>query len=139
MQLKKNILVPLLRHKKLINRIRNDIIPFFISTNPRWRPLCPAVPPPPSENHLHAIIIMLLKLFFSEPWNLEYISITNFFIGMCTKSRMAAILVSYFSAGATIKRCPAVFSYGNIDIDLLNLQNIICQKSLIKNSNMSHF
>ena len=52
---------------------------------------------------------------------------------------MAAILVSSFSAGATIKRCPAAFSYGNIDIDLLNLQNIICQKSLINNSNMSHF
>ena len=42
-------------------------------------------------------------------------------------------------AGARIKRCPTAFSYGNIDIDLLNLQNIICQKSLIKNSNMSHF
>ena len=52
---------------------------------------------------------------------------------------MAAILVSSFSAGATIKRCPTAFSYRNIDIDLLNLQNIICQKSLIKNSNMSHF
>ena len=52
---------------------------------------------------------------------------------------MAAILVSSFSAGATIKRCPTAFSYGNIDIDLSNLQNIICLKSLIKNSNMSHF
>ena len=52
---------------------------------------------------------------------------------------MAAILVSSFSAGATIKRCPTVFSYGDIDIDLSNLQNIICQKSLTKNSNMSHF
>ena len=31
----------------------------------------------PSENHLHAIVIMF---FFSEPWNLEYISITNFLI-----------------------------------------------------------
>ena len=42
-------------------------------------------PPPPSENHLHAIFIimaLLLKLF-SEPWNLEYISITNFFNRMC--------------------------------------------------------
>ena len=62
-----------LGHKKLINRIRNDIIPFLISTNPRWRPLCQASPL--SENHLHAIIIMLLKLF-SELWNLEYITIT---------------------------------------------------------------
>ena len=52
---------------------------------------------------------------------------------------MAAILVSSFSAGATIKRCPTAFSDGNIDIDLSNLQNIICQKSLIKNSTMSHF
>ena len=52
---------------------------------------------------------------------------------------MAAILVSSFSAGATIKRCPTAFSYGNIDIDLSNLQNIICQKSLIKNSSMSNF
>ena len=52
---------------------------------------------------------------------------------------MAAILVSSFSAGATIKQCPTAFSYGNIDLDLSNLQNIICQKSLIKNSNMSHF
>ena len=52
---------------------------------------------------------------------------------------MAAILVGSFSGGATIKLCPTVFSYGNIDLDLSNLQNIICQKSLIKNSNMSHF
>ena len=52
---------------------------------------------------------------------------------------MAAILVSSFSAGATIKRCQIAFSYGNIDIDLSNLQNIICQELLIKNSTMSHF
>ena len=52
---------------------------------------------------------------------------------------MAAILVSSFSAGATIKRCPTAFSYGNLDIDLSNLLNIICQKSLIKNSKMPHF
>ena len=52
---------------------------------------------------------------------------------------MAAILVSSFSAGVTIKQCPTAFSYGNIDIELSNLQNNICQKSLIKNSNMSHF
>ena len=45
---------------------------------------------------------------------------------------MATILVSSFSAGATIKRCRTAFSYGKIDIDLSNLQNIICQKSLIK-------
>ena len=85
LQLKKNILVPL--HKKLINRIRNDIIPFLISTNPRWRPLCEACPPPPSENHVHAIIIMLLKLFFSGPWNLEYISITNCLNRMCLSTQ----------------------------------------------------
>ena len=52
---------------------------------------------------------------------------------------MAAILVGSFSAGAMIKRCPTAFSYGNINIDLSNLQNIICQESLIKNSSMSHF
>ena len=30
-------------------------------------------------------------------------------------------------------------SMENVDKDLSNLQNIICQKSLIKNSDMSHF
>ena len=52
---------------------------------------------------------------------------------------MAALLVSSSSTGATIKRCPTAFLYGNIDIGLSNLQNIICQKSSIKNINMSIF
>ena len=56
-----------------------------------------------------------------------------------TKSNMAAILVKSFSAGAAIKRFPTASSYGNIDIDLSNLQNIIYQKSLIKNSNRANF
>ena len=44
--------------------------------------------PPPSENHLHTIIIMLIvETFFSEPWNLEYISITNFFNRMCLSTQ----------------------------------------------------
>ena len=43
--------------------------------------------PPPSENHVHAIIIMLLKLFFAGPWNLEYISITNFLNRMCLSTQ----------------------------------------------------
>ena len=51
---------------------------------------------------------------------------------------MAAISVNSFNAGASIKRCPTVYSYGNIDIDLTNLQNIIYQKSLIKNSNRAN-
>ena len=42
-------------------------------------------PPPRSENHLHDIIIMLLKLFFQS--NLEYISIANFFIRMCLSTQ----------------------------------------------------
>ena len=42
-------------------------------------------PPPTSENHVHAIIIMLLKLF--DPWNLEYISITNFLNRMCLSTQ----------------------------------------------------
>ena len=94
--------------------------------------------PPPSENHLHAIIIMFLKLFFRAMESRIYFHHHFFFNRMNTKS-MAAIFVRSFSAGATIKRCPTAFSYGNIDIDFSNLQNIICQKSLIKNSNMSHF
>ena len=36
-----------------------------------------------SENHLHAIIILLLKIYFTEPWNLEYISITKIFNIVC--------------------------------------------------------
>ena len=97
--------------------------------------------PPPSENHLHAIIIMLLKLFFRAMESRIYFhhQFFEYNVLISTKSNMAAILVRSFSAGATIKRCPTAFSYGNIDIDLSNLQNIICQKSLIKNSNMSHF
>ena len=101
-----------------------------------------SVPPPLIKSltcHDHHVV----ETFFSEPWNIEYIFITNFFIRIYvlinTKSNMAAILVSSFSAGTTIKRCPTAFSYGNIDIDLSNLQNILCQKSLIKNSTMSHF
>ena len=52
---------------------------------------------------------------------------------------MAAILVKSFSTDAAIKRCPTTSSYGNIDIDLSNLQNIIYQKSLIKNCNRANF
>ena len=37
-------------------------------------------PPPLSKNHLHGT-------FFSEPWNLEYISITNFFNRMCLSTQ----------------------------------------------------
>ena len=48
---------------------------------------------------------------------------------------MAAILVNSFSAGAAIKQCPTASSYGKIEIDLSNLLNIKCQKSLNKNSN----
>ena len=55
------------------------------------------------------------------------------------KPNMAAVLVNSFSAGAAIKQCPSASSYGNIDIDLSNLQNIVCQKSLIKNYYMSNF
>ena len=55
------------------------VIPFLISANPRWRPLCQASPPP-LENHLHAIIIMLLKLFFGA---MEYI----FFNRMCLSTQ----------------------------------------------------
>ena len=36
---------------------------------------------------------------------------------------MAAISVNSFSEGAVIKRCPTASSYGNLDIDLSNLQN----------------
>ena len=46
--------------------------------------------PPPlrkSRRGLHAIIIMLLKLFFQAPWNLEYISITNFLNRMCLSTQ----------------------------------------------------
>ena len=81
---KKNILVPL--HKKLINRIRNDIIPFLISTNPRWRPLCEASPPPLRKSrtcHNHHVV----ETFFSGPWNLEYIPITNFLNRMCLSTQ----------------------------------------------------
>ena len=85
LQLKTNILVPL--HKKLINRIRNDNIPFLISTNPRWRPLCEASPPPPLRKsrtcHNHHVV----ETFFSGPWNLEYISITNFLNRMCLSTQ----------------------------------------------------
>ena len=48
-------------------------------------------------------------------------------------------MLTLFSAGAAIKRCPTASLYGNIDIDLSNLQNIIYQKSLIKNSNTANF
>ena len=48
---------------------------------------------------------------------------------------MAAI----FSAGAAIKRCPTASSYGNIDIDLSNLQTIIYQKLLNTNYNRANF
>ena len=78
--------------------------------------------PLPLENHLHAIIIMLLKLFFRA---MEYI----FLIECAYQHKIQQ----------SIKRCPTAFSYWNIDIDLSNLLNIICQKSLIKNSNTSHF
>ena len=44
---------------------------------------------------------------------------------------MAAILVSSFSAGATIKRCPTAFSYENIDIDLSNQFQINFLKMVI--------
>ena len=47
--------------------------------------------------------------------------------------------LTLLSAGAAIKRWPTASSYGNIDIDLQNLQNIIYQKSLIKNSNRANF
>ena len=91
-----------LRHKKLINRIRNDIIPFLISTNPRWRPLCEA-PPPPSENHLHSIVIMSLNFFFSEPY-LEYISITNFFNRMCSSTQNPTWLPYWLALLAQVPR-----------------------------------
>ena len=48
-------------------------------------------PPPTSENHLHAMIIILLKLF-SEPWNLEYISITTFLNIRCLSAQRPAWL-----------------------------------------------
>ena len=69
-------------------------------------------PPPHLENHLHAIIIMVLKLFFSEPRNLEYISITQIFdiVSLSTQNpTWAATLVNSFSAGAAIKRFPTAF------------------------------
>ena len=59
---------------------------------------------PPSENHLHAIIIMLLKLFFSEPWNLEYISITIFFNGMCLSTQNPAWLPYWLALLAQVPR-----------------------------------
>ena len=116
------------RHKELINMIRNYIIPFLITTHPRWRPRSQAFPP--SENHLYAIII-IFETFFSEPCNLEYISTTNFFYIMCLSAQNPTWMpywLPLFSAGAVIKRCPTAFSYGDIDIDLSNLQNIIYQK-----------
>ena len=74
-------------------------------------------PPPLRKSrtcHNHHVV----ETFFSGPWNLEYIPITIFLnVLINTKSNMAAILVSSFSADATIKRCPTAFSYGNIDID----------------------
>ena len=51
---------------------------------------------------------------------------------------MASTLVNSFSAGAVNKQCPTAFSYGNIDILLADLLNIICQKSLNKNSYRSN-
>ena len=75
--------------------------------------------PSPSENHVHAIIIMLLKLFFRAMESRIYFhhQFFKYNVLINTKSNMAAILVSSFSADATIKRCPTAFSYGNIDID----------------------
>ena len=74
----------------------------------------PPLPPPPSENHLHAIIIimaLLLKLFFRAMESRIYFHHQFFYCNVLnnTKSNMAAILVSSFSAGVTMKRCPTVF------------------------------
>ena len=101
LQLKKNILVPL--HKKLINRIRDDIIPFLISTNPRWRPLCEALPPPLRKSrtcHNHHVV----ETFFSGPWNLEYISITNFLNRMCLSTQNPTWLPYWLALLAQIPR-----------------------------------
>ena len=50
-------------------------------------------PPPPSENHLHAIILMMLKLFFRAMESRIYFHHQFFFNRMCLSTQNPTWLV----------------------------------------------
>ena len=67
-----------LRHKELIQMIRNDISTFLNTKNPRWPPYCSDYVKRSLKNK-YEISISLLNLkciFWPNPWNITLIEIT---------------------------------------------------------------